>query len=181
MSPDDLRSLTITGAGRLLRARKLSSMELTRACLDRIQQLDGTLKAFITVTADLALAQARRADREIAKRAYRGPLHGIPVTLKDIYCTRGIRTTAGSRILGDFVPSADATATARLAEAGAVLVGKTNLHEFAAGVTSDNPHFGTCQNPWKLGYIPPVSLPSDARPRPAATAAADPPDDPPGM
>src|SRR5947208_14301788 len=154
MSPDDLRSLTITGAGRLLRARKLSSMELTRACLDRIQQLDGTLKAFITVTADLALAQARRADREIAKRAYRGPLHGIPVTLKDIYCTRGIRTTAGSRILGDFVPSADATATARLAEAGAVLVGKTNLHEFAAGVTSDNPHFGTCQNPWKLGYIP---------------------------
>src|SRR5207249_3063222 len=95
MSPDDLRSLTITGAGRLLRARKLSSMELTRACLDRIQQLDGTLKAFITVTADLALAQARRADREIAKRAYRGPLHGIPVTLKDIYCTRGIRTTAG--------------------------------------------------------------------------------------
>src|SRR5213596_2536701 len=154
MNPDDLRSLTITGAGRLLRARKLSSMELTRACLDRIQQLDGTLKAFITVTADLALAQARRADREIAKRAYRGPLHGIPVTLKDIYCTRGIRTTAGSRILGDFVPSADATATARLAEAGAVLVGKTNLHEFAAGVTSDNPHFGTCQNPWKLGYIP---------------------------
>src|SRR5437773_7146617 len=111
MSPVDLRSLTITGAGRLLRARKLSSMELTRACLDRIQQLDGTLKAFITVTADLALAQARRADREIAKRAYRGPLHGIPVTLKDIYCTRGIRTTAGSRILGDFVPSADATAT----------------------------------------------------------------------
>src|SRR5437773_328003 len=154
MSPDDLRSLTITGAGRLLRARKLSSMELTRACLDRIQQLDGTLKAFITVTAALALAQARRADRGLAKPAYRAPLPGIPVTLKDIYCTRGIRTTAGSRILGDFVPSADATATARLAEAGAVLVGKTNLHEFAAGVTSDNPHFGTCQNPWKLGYIP---------------------------
>src|SRR5438094_9706908 len=98
MSPDDLRRVTITGAGRLLRARKLSSMELTRACLDRIQQLDGTLKAFITVTADLALAQARRADREIAKRAYRGPLHGIPVTLKDIYCTRGIRTMSDREI-----------------------------------------------------------------------------------
>jgi aspartyl-tRNA(Asn)/glutamyl-tRNA(Gln) amidotransferase subunit A len=154
MNPDELRGLTLTGAARLLRARKLSSTELTRACLDRIQRLDGTLKAFITVTADLALAQARRADREIAKRAYRGPLHGIPVTLKDIYCTKGIRTTAGSKILRDFVPSADATATARLAAAGAVLVGKTNLHEFAAGVTTDNPHFGTCQNPWKLGYIP---------------------------
>src|SRR5438046_9889751 len=99
MSPDDLRSLTITGAGRLLRARRLSSMELTRSCLDRIQQLDGTLKAFITVTADLALAQARRAGREIAKRDYRGPLQGIPVTLKDSYRTLALHTTADSSIL----------------------------------------------------------------------------------
>jgi len=151
---EELTGLTVTRAARLLRARKISAVELTRAALERIQALDGTLKAFITVTADLALAQARRADREIAKGAYRGPLHGIPLSLKDIYSTKGIRTTAGSRILADFVPDTDATATARLAAAGAVLLGKTNLHEFAAGVTTDNPHFGTCQNPWKLGYIP---------------------------
>ncbi len=154
MRAEELTGLTVTRAARLLRARKISAVELTRAALERIQALDGTLKAFITVTADLALAQARRADREIAKGAYRGPLHGIPLSLKDIYSTKGIRTTAGSRILADFVPDTDATATARLAAAGAVLLGKTNLHEFAAGVTTDNPHFGTCQNPWKLGYIP---------------------------
>lgn len=154
MRADELNGLTITDTAKLLRTKKLSPVELTRASLQRIDKLDGTLKAFITVTADLALAQARRAEREIAKGTYRGALHGIPVTLKDLYCTRSIRTTAGSRILRDFVPTADATATARLAEAGAVLLGKTNLHEFAAGVTCDNPHFGTCQNPWKLGYIP---------------------------
>lgn len=125
MSAEELTGLTVTRAARLLRARKISAVELTRAALERIQALDGTLKAFITVTADLALAQARRADREIAKGTYRGPLHGIPLSLKDIYSTKGIRTTAGSRILADFVPDTDATATARLAEAGAVLLGKT--------------------------------------------------------
>jgi aspartyl-tRNA(Asn)/glutamyl-tRNA(Gln) amidotransferase subunit A len=154
VSPDALNGLTVADAAKLLRAKKLSPVELTRACLDRIQALDQTLKAFITVTSDLALAQARRAEREMVRGRYRGALHGIPLTLKDLYCTKGIRTTAGSRILRDFVPAADATATARLVEAGAVLLGKTNLHEFAAGITTDNPHFGTCQNPWKPGYIP---------------------------
>jgi aspartyl-tRNA(Asn)/glutamyl-tRNA(Gln) amidotransferase subunit A len=152
--PDELNGLTLTEAAKLLHGKKLSPVELTQACLERIRELDGTLRAFITVTSDLALAQARRAEREIVKGRYRGALHGIPLTLKDVYCTRGIRTTAGSRILRDFAPAADATATTRLAEAGAVLIGKTNLHEFAAGITTDNPHFGTCQNPWKLGYIP---------------------------
>jgi aspartyl-tRNA(Asn)/glutamyl-tRNA(Gln) amidotransferase subunit A len=154
MTDDELTGLTIAGAGRLLRTRALSPVELTEACLARIGRLDPVLRAFITVTGDLARRQARRAEREIARGRWRGPLHGIPVTLKDLYWTAGIRTTGGSRILADFVPSANATATERLHGAGAVLLGKTNLHEFAAGVTTDNPHWGTCQNPWKLGYIP---------------------------
>jgi aspartyl-tRNA(Asn)/glutamyl-tRNA(Gln) amidotransferase subunit A len=154
MTDDELSSLTIVSAGRLLRTRALSPVELTEAYLARIARLDPTLRAFITVTADLARQQARRAERELTRRKWRGPLHGIPLTLKDLYCTAGVRTTAGSRILADFVPAASATATERLLASGAVLLGKTNLHEFAAGVTTDNPHWGTCQNPWKLGYIP---------------------------
>ena len=154
MTHDELSSLTIASAGRLLRTRALSPVELTEAYLARIARLDPTLRAFITVTGDLARQQARRAERELARRKWRGPLHGIPLTLKDLYWTAGVRTTAGSRILADFVPAASATATERLLASGAVLLGKTNLHEFAAGVTTDNPHWGTCQNPWKLGYIP---------------------------
>jgi aspartyl-tRNA(Asn)/glutamyl-tRNA(Gln) amidotransferase subunit A len=147
MARQELNDLTITAAARLIRARKLSPVELTRACLERIEQLQPTLNAFITVTADLALRQARRAEREIAKGAYRGPLHGIPISLKDLYCTKGVRTTAGSCILKDFVPQRDATTTRRLLEAGAVLLGKATLHEWACGISNDNPFFGTCQNP----------------------------------
>jgi aspartyl-tRNA(Asn)/glutamyl-tRNA(Gln) amidotransferase subunit A len=154
MTDDELGSLTITSAGLLLKSRALSPVELTDFYLAKIARLDPTLRAFITVTADLARKQARQAERDLARRKWRGPLHGIPITLKDLYWTAGIRTTAGSRVLADFVPATDSTATARLAAAGAVLLGKTNLHEFAAGVTNDNPHWGACQNPWKLGYIP---------------------------
>ncbi|HYB40129.1 MAG TPA: amidase family protein, partial [Candidatus Methylomirabilis sp.] len=154
MTEDELTSLTLARAARLLRRRELSPVELTEAILARIERLDPVLKAFITVTGDLARRQARRAEREIARRRWRGPLHGIPLSLKDLYWTRGIRTTAGSRILAEFVPHTDGTATERLFAAGAVLVGKANLHEFAAGVTNDNPHWGTCQNPWKPGHIP---------------------------
>lgn len=154
MRAEELTGLTISRAARLLRSRTISSVELTQATLERIQALEGRLHAFITVTSDLALAQARRAEREIARGDYRGPLHGIPVTLKDLYWTRGIRTTAGSKILADFVPDADSTATARLAAAGAVLVGKANMHEFAIGATTENPFYGTCHNPWNLEYIP---------------------------
>jgi aspartyl-tRNA(Asn)/glutamyl-tRNA(Gln) amidotransferase subunit A len=151
---EDLTGLTIERAGWLLRARKVSAVELARATLDRIQALDGKMRAFVTVTADLALVQARRADREMAMGAYRGPLHGVPVSLKDVYRTKGILTTAGSKILADFIPDKDAAATSRLAKAGAVLVGKANLHEFAIGVTTDNPFYGTCRNPWSLGCVP---------------------------
>lgn len=150
----DLSELTLAKAARLIKAKKVSSVELTRACLERIEHLQPILSAFITVTADYAMRQARKADRQVAKGEYRGPLHGIPITLKDLYFTKGIRTTAGSRILEDFVPDHDAASAARLFEAGAVLLGKTNLHEWACGVTTDNPFFGTCHNPWKHGYIP---------------------------
>src|SRR5438128_442059 len=150
---EELTGLTITKTASLIRGRKISATELTRATLERIAALD-RLKAFITVTPDLAMAQARRADRDLARGDYHGPLHGVPVSLKDLYWTKGIRTTAGSKILRDFIPVHDATATARLAKAGAVLVGKANLHEFAIGATTENPFYGTCHNPWNVEYIP---------------------------
>jgi len=154
MHERDLDGLTVAGAGRLLRRRKLSPVELTRATLARIERLQPALNAFIAVTADKALAQAEQAEAEIGRGDWRGPLHGVPVSLKDLYFTQGIPTTAGSIIKRDFVPDFDAPTAARLFAAGAVLVGKANLHEWACGVTNDNPFFGRCHNPWKHGYIP---------------------------
>lgn len=142
----------------LIRKKKISPVELTKLMLCRIERLDPQLNAYITVTAELALEQARRAEAEIAaprsRAKYRGVLHGIPVSLKDNIETRGIRTTGGSKILADFVPNCDATIIQRLREAGAVILGKTNLHEFAYGVTSNNPHFGPVRNPWDRNRIP---------------------------
>ncbi|MBZ5495203.1 MAG: amidase [Acidobacteriia bacterium] len=140
--------LTIRRLAPLIRRRKLSPVELTRALLARIDRLDPRLNSFITVTSDLALAQARRAEKEIVRGAYRGALHGIPICLKDLFYTRGIRTSAGSRILRNFVPTENAHVVDRLFEAGAILLGKTNLHEFAYGATNVNPHFGAVHNPW---------------------------------
>ncbi|MGE5253171.1 MAG: amidase, partial [Planctomycetaceae bacterium] len=122
--------------------------------LERIARLEPKLNAFITVTANLARKQARQAEREILRGKYRGPLHGIPISLKDLFFTAGIRTTAGSRILRNFVPGENAVVVDRLLEAGAVLLGKTNLHEFAYGVTSNNPHYGLVHNPWDLKRVP---------------------------
>jgi len=136
-----------------IRARALSPVALVESLLARIERCR-VLNAFITVTADVALAQAREAEREIAGGQYRGPLHGIPVSLKDLIDTRGTRTTCGSRILAEHVPIRDATVTMRLREAGAVLLGKNALHEFAFGVTSNNPHYGPTRNPWDIDRIP---------------------------
>jgi aspartyl-tRNA(Asn)/glutamyl-tRNA(Gln) amidotransferase subunit A len=147
------RDWTITRLAPRIRKREISPVELTRSVLEAIESLQPRLNAFITVTADLALDQARRAEKEIVRGNYRGPLHGIPITLKDLFYTRGIRTTAGSRILGKFVPDEDAVVVTRLYEAGAVLVGKTNLHEFAFGATNVNPHFGPAKNPWDLSRV----------------------------
>ncbi|MEE2803716.1 MAG: amidase [Pseudomonadota bacterium] len=154
MNDADLDGLTVIRAARLLKTRKISALELTRASLARIERLQPMLNAFITITADHALRQARRADREIAKGRYRGVLHGIPVSVKDLYEARGIRTTAGSLILAENVSTKTATTVNRLEEAGTVLLGKNNLHEWACGVSTDNPFFGTCHNPWRHGYIP---------------------------
>ncbi len=154
MPPDDLTRLSIAEAGDLLPRRALSPVELTRAHLDRITRLDRDLLAYITVLRDEALAAAGAAEREIARGRYRGPLHGIPIALKDLVLTRGLRTTCGSRILRDWVPNADATVAGRLADAGAILLGKLNLHEFAYGPTGVNPHYGTSRNPWDRHRIP---------------------------
>jgi len=135
-------------AARLLQRRKISPVELTEVMLARIERLNSRLRAYITVLPDEARAAARRAERNILHGRYRGPLHGIPICLKDNIWTRGVRTTAGSRILRDFVPAADSAIARRLRQAGAILLGKSNLHEFAYGVTSVNPHYGWVRNPW---------------------------------
>lgn len=130
------------------RAGTLSPVEVTRASLARIEELDPALNAFITVTADLALAQAARAEAELRAGTDRGPLHGIPVALKDLADTAGIRTTCGSRLLAAHIPEHDAAVTVRLREAGAVLLGKTNLLEFAYGAV--HPDYGQTNNPWDV-------------------------------
>ena len=146
----DLHSLTIAEAARLIESRDLSPLELTRAYLERIEALNPTLGAYITVMSDSATAQARRAESEIARGDYRGPLHGVPVAVKDIIYTKGTLTSAGSRVLADHVPDHDSTIIERLDDSGAVLLGKLNLSEFAIGGTIDHP-YGTPRNPWNIG------------------------------
>jgi aspartyl-tRNA(Asn)/glutamyl-tRNA(Gln) amidotransferase subunit A len=153
----DLRNdanLTISRLAPLIRRRKISPVELTDAFLERIARLQPALNAFITVTAETARKEAMRAEREISKGRYRGPLHGIPLTLKDLFYTAGIRTTGGSKILRRFIPKENAAVVDRLVAAGSILLGKTNLHEFAYGVTSTNPHYGPVHNPWDLRRVP---------------------------
>jgi aspartyl-tRNA(Asn)/glutamyl-tRNA(Gln) amidotransferase subunit A len=160
MSDVDLAFASIEEIGKLFRTRKLSPVEITRLLLTRIEQFNPKLDAYITVTAELALAQAKKVEAEFfsprGSKRYRdrGPLHGIPISLKDNIYTAGIRTTAGSKILRDFVPLHDAPLVNQLREAGTILLGKTNMHEFAYGVTSNNRHYGPVRNPWDLERIP---------------------------
>jgi len=137
----------ITELAPLLAARHVSSVDLTQACLDEIAAHNDALRAFITVTADEALADARACDAELAAGHCRGPLHGIPISLKDLIDQRGVPTTAASRVRDGHVAAADAPVTAALRASGAVLVGKTNLHEFAFGTTSDETAYGAVRNP----------------------------------
>ena len=146
--------MTIRRLANEIRQGSLSPVELTRQTLDRINQVQSTLNAYITVTEDRALEQARKAERDIRESRDRGPLHGIPFAVKDLFYTEGIRTTVGSKILRDFVPDHDAAVIEKLREAGAVLIGKTGLHEWAYGITSNNPHFGAIHNPWDATRIP---------------------------
>jgi aspartyl-tRNA(Asn)/glutamyl-tRNA(Gln) amidotransferase subunit A len=149
----ELCFLTLAEQASLIRNREVSPVEVVDSALRQIERVDGRLNAFITVTADIARTAAAEAEREIARGGYRGPLHGIPVALKDLFYTKGVRTTAGSSFLRDFVPTEDATVVARLREAGAVMVGKTNMHEWAFGATNTNPHHGDAHNPWDLDRV----------------------------
>jgi len=140
--------LTLADAAAQIRDRKLSPVELTRACLDRIERLNPTLNAFITVTGDQAMDTARQAESEIDAGNYRGPLHGVPVGLKDLFDTAGVLTTAASNQYLDRIPTEDAYVVRRLKQLGAVIVGKLNMHEFAFGMSGVISAFGPTKNPW---------------------------------
>jgi aspartyl-tRNA(Asn)/glutamyl-tRNA(Gln) amidotransferase subunit A len=153
MSNTDLHYLSVAEAAAEISAKRLSPVELTQAYLDRIAAINPTINAYITVTADSALAQAKQAEAEIVRGEYKGPFHGMPIALKDLFDTKGIRTTGGSKVMADHVPSEDGVVVSRLAEAGAVLLGKLNMHEFAFGITNVNPHYGSARNAWNTDRI----------------------------
>jgi aspartyl-tRNA(Asn)/glutamyl-tRNA(Gln) amidotransferase subunit A len=146
--------LTILETAGQLRRGSISSRELTLQSIECIERLNPRLNAFQTIAAELALKHADEADREFSAGVDRGPLQGIPIALKDVYETRGIRTTCGSRLFADYVPDRDSAVGERLTAAGAVLMGKTGMHELAYGITSGNPHFGAVRNPWNTDRIP---------------------------
>jgi len=133
---------------RMIATKEVSPVEVTRTLLDRVAALDGTLKSFITVTADAALDAARASESDLMAGRVHGPLHGVPLGLKDLFNTAGVKTTGGSKILGDAVPGEDATVVRRLREAGAIVLGKLNMHEFAYGPEGLNDHYGHARNPW---------------------------------
>ncbi|GBF27455.1 glutamyl-tRNA(Gln) amidotransferase subunit A [bacterium MnTg02] len=154
MNERELAYMTIAEIGPKLRDKQITSVSLTGMLLERIASHNDKLNAFITVTDDLALRQAKEADDEIEEGAYRGPLHGVPIAFKDLLATKGIRTTAGSKYYADWIPDEDATVVTLLREAGAVCLGKTGLDELAYGATSNNPYYGSVANPWKLDHHP---------------------------
>jgi aspartyl-tRNA(Asn)/glutamyl-tRNA(Gln) amidotransferase subunit A len=150
---NDLTKLSIGEVAELIRKKKVSPVELTKECLSRMEQLNPILNAFITITAESALAQARQAEADVKGGKWRGPLHGIPIALKDLFDTAGVRTTAGSGLFKDRIPNEDAEVVRRLKGAGAVLLGKTNMHEFAYGGSSIVSYFGAVHSPWDPSYI----------------------------
>lgn len=149
----DIKTLTVRSAHQGLKDKKFSSVELTEACLARIDEVDEKIKAFITVCRDYAIKQAKEADEKIAKGEEISILEGIPMSVKDMYCTKGVQTTAGSRVLEGFVPPYDATIVKKLKEAGAVLVGKNTQDEFGHGVSSENTGFDVPHNPWNFSRV----------------------------
>ena len=146
--------MNVLEAAEALRARKISSRELTETCLRRIAELNPRLNAFITVTEESTVAAARKADEELTAGIDRGPLHGIPFAHKDLVCTEGVLTTAGSAVFASYVPNFSATVAKKLIEAGAVPLGKTGLHELAYGISCNNPNYGAIHNPWDVERIP---------------------------
>lgn len=150
----DLLELTLVDAAVLLERRELSPVELVDACLERVEATNDLLRAYISVYGDAARTVAKAHEMMLTAGARLGPLHGIPIALKDNIALQGLTTTAGSKILGDWVPDEDATVAARLKGAGAIVIGKTNMHEFAWGGTTANPHYGFCRNPWDPERFP---------------------------
>jgi aspartyl-tRNA(Asn)/glutamyl-tRNA(Gln) amidotransferase subunit A len=152
-SAGQLHLLDLSEASRAVQKKEVSPVELTQACLARIEKLNPHLNAFITVTGTEALDAARKAEAEIARGEWKGPLHGIPLAVKDLIETAGVKTTAASAVLQDNVPNADAEVIRRLKSAGAILLGKLNLHEFAYGGSGVIGHFGPARNPWNTAHI----------------------------
>jgi aspartyl-tRNA(Asn)/glutamyl-tRNA(Gln) amidotransferase subunit A len=153
MAPDEILELSATELSRLIAGRELSSSDAVSAAVTRLDRLEEKLNAFITVVREQALAEAKKADEDIAHGRNRGPLHGVPVTIKDMFETAGVRTTGGSKILADWVPETDSALVERLRAAGAIIIGKTNLDEFGHGGTSTLSHFGPVHNPWNIDRI----------------------------
>ena len=168
--------MIIAEAGRALRERKISVAELTKEALAAAARANSGLNAFITITEETALKRAAELDEDLTRGIDHGPLHGIPVAHKDAFYTKGVRTTAGTKILSDFVPEEDADLVERLRKAGTIMIGKTNLHELCHGITSNNPQYAA-----GMRMEPPVSVPVARGTIPAANAAPDPPLDPPGI
>ena len=152
-APQDLTALTLRQASQMLRSKAVSPVELAQACLQRIDRYNPAVNAFITVTGESALATAREREAEAQRGKWRGPLHGIPIALKDNIDTAGIRTTGASELFKDRVPAEDSEVARRLKDAGAILLGKLNMHEFAYGATSAVSYFGPVHNPWALDHV----------------------------
>ena len=154
MPENELLKLTISEIAPMIQARSVSPVDLTEAALAEAERQQPRLNSFITIMREQAMAQAEQAEDELSRGQYRGPLHGIPIGIKDNIATGGINTTLGTKVLRDNVPDEDAEVVRRCKDAGAVILGKENLEEFAAGATSNNPHYGAVHNPWGLDHIP---------------------------
>ncbi|HLK51972.1 MAG TPA: amidase, partial [Candidatus Angelobacter sp.] len=152
-SADDLALRDLTEVSLAVQKKEVSPVELTKSCLARIETLNPKLNAFITITDTAALEDARKAEAEISRGEWKGPLHGIPLAVKDLIDIAGVKTTAASAVLQDNVPSADAEVIRRLKSAGAILLGKLNLHEFAYGGSGIIGHFVTARNPWNTAHV----------------------------
>jgi aspartyl-tRNA(Asn)/glutamyl-tRNA(Gln) amidotransferase subunit A len=153
MKSAELCFLTIKQLSHLIQKKEVSPVELTNSFLERINRLDGKINAYITLLESKSIKTSQKAEKAILSGDYLGPLHGIPISIKDAIITKGIRTTVGSKILSDFIPEEDSTAVKRLKQAGAIIIGKTNLDEFAYSLTTENPYYGTTRNPWDIERI----------------------------